>query len=94
MDPSISFQVGNLIEIDPADPEYPNLAQAAARAAQLSALRPASGFGIWTGPTHGGKLMAIAYAGDLFWNEQVSPTTLDCPFQSTQEQEKQACIAD
>ena len=70
--PRMTHQVGHLTEIDPEDPEdpeYPNMSQAAARATQLSSLRPASGFGIWKRTKGDTRLLAIAYAGELFWND-------------------------
>ncbi|WP_123957945.1 hypothetical protein [Cupriavidus necator] len=69
--PNATYQVGHLTEIDPDDPKYPNLSQAEARAVQLSSLRPASGFGIWMSMKDT-QLLAIAYAGELFWNDAVS----------------------
>ena len=67
--PNTIYQVGHLTEIDPNDPKYPTLSQAAARVEQLSNLRPASGFGIWMRTEGATQLLAIAYAGGLFWND-------------------------
>ena len=74
--PRMTYQVGHLTEIDPEDPEYPNMSQAAARATQLSSLRPASGFGIWKRTKGETQLLAIAYAGELFWNDTVPSDSL------------------
>ena len=67
----MTYQVGHLTEIDPEDPKYPNMSQAVARATQLSNLRLASGFGIWKRTKGDTRLLAIAYAGELFWNDTV-----------------------
>lgn len=68
----MNYQVGHLTEIDPKDPKYPNLSRAAARATQLSSLRLASSFGIWKRTKAGTQLLAIAYAGELFWTDMAS----------------------
>ncbi|WP_432262998.1 hypothetical protein [Cupriavidus sp. TMH.W2] len=72
--PAARFQVGHLTEIDPADPHYPNAAQASARAVQLSLGRPATGFGIWSAVDADTTLVAIAYGGALYWqHSQLEP---------------------
>jgi hypothetical protein len=64
---TVPYQVGHLTEIDPADPHYPTAEQAMARAVQLSQQRPATGFGIWSAGRADATLVAIAYAGALYW---------------------------
>lgn len=73
----MTYQVGHLTEIDPEDPKYSSLSQAAARVTQLSNLRPASGFGLWMRTKGDTQLLAIAYAGELFWNDAITSDSRD-----------------
>lgn len=61
-----TYQVGELLSIDNADPELPSLQEATALALRESDIDQKVPFGVWTGQEHGSELVAIAYQGYLF----------------------------
>lgn len=63
---SMTFQVGNLLRIDPADPELLDEKSAVALAVRESNRDDAKVFAVWTGQEHGSELVALAYQGDVF----------------------------
>jgi len=61
-----TYQVGHLLNIDPADPELDDEHKAKELAMAESEREHTSAFGVWTGQDHGSELIAIAYQGELF----------------------------
>ncbi|WP_199033342.1 hypothetical protein [Ralstonia sp. ASV6] len=62
----MTYQVGNLLAFDPADPELDDEGQAMALAVSESDRDRERAFAVWTGQEHGSELIAIAYQGELF----------------------------
>lgn len=62
----LTYQVGALLNLDPADPELPCLQDATAIALRESDTDQRIPFGVWTGQDHGSELVAIAFQGYLF----------------------------
>lgn len=63
---SLTYQVGRLTHIDPADPQLPDEKAAHDLALAESRRDENCPFGVWTGQDHGSELVAIAYQGQLF----------------------------
>lgn len=63
---SVTFQVGDLMCIDPADPEIPSERDAITLALKESSRDDSKVFAVWTGQEHGSELIALAYQGDVF----------------------------
>lgn len=62
----LTYQVGHLTNIDPADPELADQRKAIALAIAESDRDQASAFRVWTGQEHGSVLIGIAYQSELF----------------------------
>ncbi|WP_321820918.1 MULTISPECIES: hypothetical protein [unclassified Burkholderia] len=63
---AITYQVGDLLRIDPADPEFAEVGPAIALALSESTRDESRVYAVWTGQEHGSELIAIAYQGDVF----------------------------
>ncbi|CAB3754320.1 hypothetical protein [Paraburkholderia humisilvae] len=63
---AITFQVGELTNFDPADPEIAEEQGAIALALRESRQYESRIFAVWTGQDHGSELIAIAYQGEIF----------------------------
>lgn len=63
---TITYQVGELLRLDHADPELDTHAAAINLAVSESIREQETPFGIWTGQGHGSELVAIAYQGQIF----------------------------
>jgi hypothetical protein len=64
--PQITWQVGELIRFDPADPEFASLEAAIALARTESERSDKRVYGVWTGQDHGSELVAIVHQGEIF----------------------------
>jgi hypothetical protein len=62
----MTYQVGELTNFDPADPELAGEHQAIALALSESNRDEKRTFAVWTGQNHGSELIAIAYQGEVF----------------------------
>lgn len=62
----LTYQVGDLLNIDPADPEIPDEGRAVRLALAESGKDDKKAFGVWTGQNWGSELVAIAFMGELF----------------------------
>lgn len=63
---AMAYQVGRLLDIDPADPGIADESQALRVARDESSRNADTPFGVWTGQDDGSELVAIAYQGQVF----------------------------
>lgn len=63
---TITYQVGELLRLDHADPEIDMQSAAINLAISESERAQETPFGVWTGQEHGSELVAIAYQGQIF----------------------------